>query len=172
MLSGASKNTKKVALGPCKIRGFSQQTSVLARFGCVFWPKNEAKSSENAVPSNKNTYFTSDSGVPGPFFALSGPPGAHDPRHLGALGNSQGGPQDEPKRPQGPPRRPPGVPKTPQDAPKRPPRGHQKTQEAPKRRPQTPRLQAYGTTSLLAFGGRRQEGVAPWIIIMEPFWAL
>ena len=114
----------------------------------------------------ENTWFLRYSRPPEPPWSL--PP-------------APGGPQDAPKTktrprgPQEPPRRPPGAPKEalsgprtrprgpkrPQDAPKRPPRRHQKAQEAPKRRPEEPRPQAHGTTSLLALGGRRQEGVAP-----------
>ena len=72
-------------------------------------------------------------------------------------------PQDAPGRAQEAPRRAQEAPKRPPEGPKRPPRRHQKAQEAPKRRPEAPRPQAHGTTSLLALGGRRQEGVAPWI---------
>ena len=45
-----------------KIRGFVQKISVFARFGCIFDPKNAAKSSENVVFGAETSYFTMPQG--------------------------------------------------------------------------------------------------------------
>ena len=109
---------------------------------------------------------------------------------------SPGGPQEVPRRPKESPKdtpRSPGsaqeAPRRPQKAPKTAPRRAQGAQEAPRSPPggppePPPRTQepaprrppgrhaahvptiAHKPTSQEALGGRRQEGVAPWIILM------
>ena len=69
-----------------KIRGFVQKVSVFARFGCVFDPKNAAKSSENAVFPTKTSYFTGSRGVV--LRVFSSPPNTK-PRVLRGFSSSQ-----------------------------------------------------------------------------------
>ena len=136
----ASKNTKKGALEPCKIRGFGSQNCIFARFGCIFEPKNAAKSSESAVLQAKTSYFTCPQAPGAPKKAPRSLP-RRAPGVLGGLrpqGSVPGGPQEVPRMPgaQEAPRRPQRQPQGEPKEPRRPPGGPQEVLQS---RPPGPR---------------------------------